>query len=194
MKKSTYILFALLLFTSAVNAQNAARIKYVNHTEVGGLFGRVKFDNQYNGNLEQVENRNSMTAQTFNGIQVNKRLATGVTVGMDWYRAALLTPIAAGLRYDLTKNGGVKLYGTVDAGYGFAWFHDDAEGFDTSGGLMLNPGVGLRFGKDGGPGFTLAFTYKRQEAEVDKPPLWGQTERSEHRVYNRLALRLGLSF
>ncbi|NIJ50959.1 hypothetical protein [Dyadobacter arcticus] len=192
MKTTLYILFTLLLLTYNANAQNPNTKKYVNHTEFGGLFGRVKYLNQYNGNQEQVDNKLNLTVQTFNGIQINKRLITGVTVGMDWYRAALLNPIAAGLRYDLTRKGNVKVFGTLDAGYAFAWFHDDAEGYDTRGGVMVNPGLGLRIGKDAG--FTLALTYKRQEAQVDKPPFSDQTERSEQRVYNRLAMRLGISF
>ena len=194
MKKSTFIFFALVLFACTVQAQNSKKLRYVNHTEFGGLFGRVKYGNEYNGNQELVENKTSLTVQTFNGVEMTKSLAAGVTVGMDWYAAALLTPISAGIRYDFTKHGNVRLFGTLDAGYGFAWFQQDVEGYKTHGGVMLNPGIGLRFGKAGGTGFTLAFTYKRQEAEVDKPPLWGQTERSEDRVYNRLGLRLGFSF
>jgi hypothetical protein len=194
MKTPGNILIIVLLFVSSANAQTVSTRKYVNHTEVGGLFGRVKYPNTYNGNLEQVDNRLSLTAQMFNGIQVNRRLAAGLIVGMDWYRAALVNPIAGGVRYDLTRKGNVKVFGLLDAGYGFAWFHDDAEGFDTHGGVMINPGVGLRMGKDNGAGFTLAFTYKRQEISVDKPPLWDQTRRSEDRVYNRIAIRLGMSF
>jgi hypothetical protein len=194
MKKSTYVFLALLLSAFTVQAQSTKKLRYVNHTEFGGLFGRVKFGGEINGNQEQVENKTNLTVQMFNGVEVTNSLATGVTVGMDWYAAALLTPIAAGVRYDFTKQGRVRLFGTLDAGYGFAWLQQDVEGYDTRGGLMLNPGIGLRFGKAGGTGFTLAFTYKRQEAQVEKPPLWGQTKRSEDRVYNRLALRLGLSF
>lgn len=194
MRKSLYFLCGLLLITNALRAQDQFVKHYINHTEFGGLFGRVKYPNQYNGNQEQVDNRLSMTIQTFNGMQLTKRMSTGVTIGMDWYKTALLNPVAAGFRYDLTQKGNVKIYGTTDVGYAFSWFHDDAEGFNTKGGLMVNPGIGMRFGKPGATGVTLAFTYKRQEANISKPPLWDQTERSEERVYNRLAIRLGISF
>ena len=83
MKKSTYICFALVLFACTLQAQNAKKLRYANHTEFGGLFGRVKFGNEYNGNQEQVENKTSLTVQTFNGVEVTKSLAAGVTVGMD---------------------------------------------------------------------------------------------------------------
>jgi hypothetical protein len=192
MKTIGSIVCILFLLAGPLAAQKSVVGKYVNHTEFGGLFGRTKYKNPYNGNQEQVDNRLSITAQTFNGIKVNSRLAAGLTVGMDWYKAALLNPIAAGVRYDLSKKGAVKVFGTLDAGYGFAWFHDDAEGYNTHGGVMINPGNGLRIGKEAG--FTLVFAYKRQEASVDKPPLWDQTDRVENRIYNRVSVRVGISF
>jgi hypothetical protein len=127
------------------------------------LFGRAKYPNPYNGNQEQVDNRLSLTVQTFNGVQLTSRMTTGITIGMDWYKAALLNPVAAGLRYDLTQRGNVKIFGTADVGYAFAWFHDDAEGFNTKGGLMVNPGIGIRMANLSAA-VTLALTYKRQEA------------------------------
>jgi len=183
-----------LLMASSLQAQNHIPLKYTNHTEFGGLFGRVKFENPGNPNEHYVDNRLNMTLQTFNGVLLNSRLATGVTVGIDWYKTALLNPIAAGIRYDLTKKSDVRLFATADVGYGFAWFQDDSDGFKTTGGLMLNPGLGLRMGKPGGTAVTFIVSYKRQEAHITKVPQWNQLERWEDRVYNRLALRLGISF
>jgi hypothetical protein len=169
------------------------RRTYINHTELGGLFGRVKY-RPYQGSDEVVENRLSLTLQTFNGLQLNPRLAAGLTTGLDWYTAALITPIAAGVRYDLTGKRNARLFATADAGYGLAWFHDDSEGYQTRGGMMLNPGLGLRLGRPEGAAFTITLSYKRQEASVTKPPLWDQTERYETRVYNRMCLRMGIAF
>jgi len=192
MKKIAYLCW--LFAVTAANAQTGKGLRFVNHTEFGGLFGRVKYGNPYTGNQEQVDSKTSLTIQTFNGLQLNRRLSAGVTLGMDWYKAALLNPIAGGVRYDLAGRKNVQLFGTLDAGYAFAWFHDDSEGFDTKGGLMVNPGLGIKVGKPGSAAFTLALTYKRQEAHVTKAPLWDQKERFEDRVYNRLVLRLGISF
>ena len=192
MKKIAY--FLLLLASSLSYGQTARGVRFVNHTEFGGLFGRVKYQNPYAGNADQVDGRASLTVQTFNGVQIGRKLSAGVTLGMDWYKTALLNPIAGGVRYDLLGRKNVQLFGTVDAGYAFAWFHDDPDGADTKGGLMVNPGVGMKVGKPGVAAFTIALTYKRQEAHVTKVPLWDQKERFEDRVYNRLALRLGISF
>jgi len=192
--KKIALLSIMLLAGMGSYAQAATRMKFVNHTEFGGLFGRVKYNNIYTGNEERTDSKTSLTVQTFNGLLVTKRLSTGVTLGMDWYKTALLNPIAAGIRYDLCGRKNVQLYGTLDAGYAFAWFHDDSENYNTKGGMMVNPGIGLKVGKPGAAAFTMALTYKRQEAHVDKPPMWDQKERFEDRVYNRLALKLGISF
>ncbi|MCF2490569.1 hypothetical protein [Dyadobacter sp. CY347] len=195
MKKIAFATIAsCLLIANSLRAQNHVPLKYTNHTEFGGLFGRAKFQNPGNPNERFVDNRLNMTLQTFNGVMLNSRLAAGVTVGIDWYKTALLNPISAGVRFDLTRKGEVRLFTTADIGYGFAWFHDDSDGFGTTGGLMINPGIGLRMGKPGGTAVTFTMSYKRQEAHITKVPLWNQVERWEDRVYNRLALRLGISF
>lgn len=189
-------LVLLLIYVLAANgaiAQNEPfKKKYVNHIEVGGLFGRVKYNMGYGDNV--VESKTSLTAQMFNGLQFNNRLSGGVTVGMDWYKTALINPIAAGVRYDLTKRKNARLFATGDVGYGFGWFQQDSDHFKTKGGLMINPGIGIRYGKPGGSNFTIVFSYKRQDVHVDKPLQWEQTVRYEDRVYNRLALRIGMSF
>jgi hypothetical protein len=194
MKTAVVIILGCLLASSGLKAQVNARFKYTNQTEVGGLFGRVNYPNPNNGNQEQIDNRLNLTMQTFNGVKLSNRLAAGMTIGVDWYKTALINPISGGIRYDLTQNNDVRLFATADAGYGFVWFQDDAEGFNTKGGLMLNPGIGLKMGKPGATAVTFTLSYKRQEAFIDKSPLWNQLERSEDRVYNRLALRLGIAF
>jgi len=183
-----------LIYSFTISAQHKPH--YVNMTEVGGLFGRVVYDIPWSVPVTQeVENRLSLTIQTFNGVQLKPRLALGATVGVDWYNTALLTPIAAGVRYDLVSTPkNVHLFGTLDAGYGFNWLQVNATGYDTKGGMMLNPGIGLKFGFKSGSAMLLSLTYKRQEARVTKPLSWGEVEKWEDRVYNRMALRLGFMF
>ncbi len=196
--------FGMVILTTALAggfsrlyAQNQSfKPHYVNMTEIGGLFGRVVYDIPWSVPAsQQVENRLSLTVQTFNGVQLKPRLAVGATVGVDWYNTALLAPVAAGIRYDLVRSPkNVSLYGTLDAGYGFNWLQVDATGYDTKGGLMLNPGLGLKFGFKSGSAMVLSLTYKRQEAKVNKPLGWNELEKWEDRVYNRMALRLGFMF
>lgn len=193
MKKYIIGIICILLTAGSSWAQEKEvfKRKFTNHTEFGGLFGRVRFGSEGN---KASQNRLNISAQTFNGIMLTSRLTTGLTVGMDWYKAALISPIALGARYDITKGKSAQLYATADAGYGFAWFHEDSDGYKTKGGMMINPGIGIRYGKPGGKAFTMGLSWKRQEVDVNKPPFWQQTERNEHRNYNRLALRIGMIF
>jgi hypothetical protein len=191
---STLCLFVVLpLFSQRIKPQT----RYINHTEVGTLLGRVKFNN---GTAENaIENRFSITAQTFNGIRLTPRLATGLTVGMDWYKTALISPIAAGARFDLNKarlasRRPARLFASLDAGYGTTWLHQDADGYRTKGGWMVNPGIGLKYGSPAGAVFTLSLSYRRQEVSVGKPLRWQEISRHEERVYNRLALKMGMAF
>ncbi|GHB52880.1 hypothetical protein [Persicitalea jodogahamensis] len=196
--KKILVLLIMLTTTLPTWAQETAFKKhYLNQTEVGIMLGRVKADpyaQQGGSGQEIIQNRTNLTLQMLNGIQYSSRLGVGIITGIDWYNSALINPIGAGLRYDLAGKKTTRLYASADAGYGFTWFHDDAEGYDTKGGLMLNPGLGLRIGKPEGAAFTLAFSYKHQEATVEKPPLWDQSSRTEDRNYNRFLVRLGVAF
>ena len=171
---------------------------FVNYTEIGGLFGRVAYTlNTWNGNNgEQVENKTSLTIQTFNGVQVCPRLAVGGVVAVDWYSAALIMPVGAGLRYDLAKpnDKNVQVFVSADAGYGLNWLNKSSTNNDVKGGLMLNPGIGLRLGKPGKGAFVLSLSYKRQAVQAQKPLQFNDITRDESRVYNRLAVRLGVMF
>jgi hypothetical protein len=144
-----------------------------------------------------VENKLSLTLQTFNGVQLRPRLAVGGVVGVDWYTNALLMPVGAGIRYDLAQPNqkNVQVFASADVGYGLTWLNKSSSGFElTKGGLMLNPGIGLRFGKPDKGAFVLSVSYKRQNVESTKPLQWNDIRRDESRVYNRLAVRLGMSF
>jgi hypothetical protein len=192
---SLFILFSTLVF-----AQEKPVFKphFVNMTEFGGLFGRVIYGvNNWNGTFrDEVSNRLSFTLQTFNGVQLKPRLAVGGTVGIDWYRTALIMPIAAGVRYDLAKNKTQKssFYASLDAGYGFNWLNANPTKYTTSGGMMLNPGLGFRIGLKSQSALLISLSYKRQEVRVTKPLNWGEIDKYEDRVYNRMAFRVGVSF
>lgn len=207
--KPNYILYWLLLLVLTCSQRTHAQLPvagspltkrvypYVNYTEVGGLFGRVSYPAWVGSPDEVLENRVSLTLQTFNGVQVRPRLAAGGVVGIDWYSGALLLPVGAGVRYDLAQpnDKNVRVFVSADVGYGLTWLNKATSGNElTRGGLMLNPSLGLRFGKPDKGAFLLTVSYKRQNVEAAKPLQWNDIRRDESRVYNRLAVRLGMSF
>ncbi|RYC68290.1 MULTISPECIES: hypothetical protein [Spirosoma] len=185
-----------LLGTPATAQIDLPRRPFVNYTELGGLFGRVAYTQTATGPDVTVENKVSFTAQTFNGVQLTRQLAVGGVVGIDWYRAALLMPVGAGIRFDFVRHPrkNVRLFGMADAGYGFAWLHQGSTGYETNGGLMLNPGLGLRLGRPASSAFILTVGYKRQYVFVQKPISGDVISRNESRLYNRLTIRAGVSF
>jgi len=192
MKIFISLIISLLVLHVAHAQDVVVKNKYINHTEFGGLFGRVKYSNGSSQNT--VDSRTSLTLQTFNGIQLGRKLGAGITLGADWYKSALINPVAAGIRYDLSGRSNARFFVLADAGYGFTWLHQDSDGYKTKGGWMINPGIGLRIGSVNTSSFTLSLTYKRQEVSAEKPLLWNQIERDEERVYNRIAARIGISF
>jgi hypothetical protein len=194
MKQLSILALLMVLYSNANSQSMYHRPAYVNYTELGGLFGRVA--SGATTAQTTVENRLSFTAQTFNGVQLLPRLAVGGVVGIDWYKAALLMPIGAGIRFDLARHSerNVRLLAIADAGYGFAWLHKGSTGYETKGGWMINPGVALRVGKPSATAFVLSLTYKRQTADIQKPITGNDIRRDEHRIYNRLCFRAGITF
>lgn len=192
MKKT---LFTLLWLAPLLAVGQAARFKpvFTNMTEFGGLFGQVKYGTLVS---QSVAKRINMTAQTFNGVQLRPRLAIGGTVGVDWYNTAMLTPVCAGIRYDLGRPNqkNLRVFSSLDTGWGFAWLNEDATGYKTSGGWVISPGIGFRIGKTTATNFIMSLSYKRQEANADKPLYWNELAKHETRVYNRMAFRMGVAF
>ena len=187
MKKILTVLIVVVGYLPIYAQVGTFKKHYLSHTEVGIMLGRVKYDPYagQGGTSQNIsENRANPTLQLFNGVQYAPRLGVGVITGLDWYNSALINPLGLGVRYDLAGKKNTRLYASGDAGYGFTWFHQNSDGFDTQGGLMLNPGLGLRIGKPDGAAFTLSFSYKHQDVTVDKPPLFEQSSRVEDRNYN----------
>lgn len=180
-----------MLITSPLLAQyeQGFRKHYVNHTEFGVLLGRVTYGEQQ---FEVTESKTNITAQTFNGIQLKENLAVGLTVGTDWYKGALVTPAALGVRYQFGKHPKGRFFALLDSGYGLTWFHKDNDGFESSGGWMVNPGIGMGLGKK--KGLTFSVSWKRQHLFVEKPILGNQIDRFEDRNFQRIVFRIGMAF
>ncbi|GAB3332864.1 hypothetical protein GCM10027299_39720 [Larkinella ripae] len=189
----TVWLLCLLAFP-AYAQKTAFKPVFTNMTEVGVSFGQFRYN--VNWATENVGKRQNITAQTFNGVQLRPKLAVGGTVGVDWYTAALITSVCGGVRYDLAQPGkkNLRVFTSLDSGYGFTWLHEDPTGYKTRGGWLITPGLGFRIGRPQNANFIMSLSYRRQEAEAEKPLGWNEIYKHETRVYNRIAFRLGVSF
>ncbi|RFS15819.1 hypothetical protein [Emticicia sp. C21] len=214
--KISLIFVVLLLGNTAIKAQDEKggffrKHKFVNMTEFGGLFGRIKYQANYYGgwypypypgnypDQYQIKNKVNLSMQTFNGIYIDRKTAAGITIGVDGYGETVLMPIALGVRRSILqkKEGGSGLQAGIDAGYSTTWLNEDNTGFHTKGGLLVSPTVGYRLPMRNGSAWLINIGYRFQRAEykMDRngnEVYWSET--NEVRKYKRMVLRLGVEF
>jgi hypothetical protein len=209
--KKIYILFVLgILNFPSTFAQDKkqsflAKHPFVNMTEVGVSLGRTKYNSYGYGYYQpirgeqfQVQRSTNFTAQTFNGVYLNKKTAVGLTLGVDTYGATVLMPISAGIRRNLAqkKQGGSIFIGSLDAGYTTTWLNEDITNYKTKGGIVISPAIGYKFPMKNGSAWLLNFGYRYQRSEYKQARTgdiyW--SESNEVRNYRRITMRLGFEF
>ena len=215
-RRKTLSIVVLSLFISlVVSAQEKdsemlfEKYEFVNITEIGGMFGRVKnFYNyypyyssyypprQYNEDFE-VRNVADITLQTFNGVYLNPKTAVGITTGVDWFNTTLIVPIQIGVRRQIVqkKEGGAAIIAGLDTGYGTTILHEDNSDTKTSGGFTISPTIGYKIPNRGGSAWVLNFGYKHQTLSLKNIQNIDEYYSSvETRNYNRLVVRFGFEF
>jgi hypothetical protein len=84
--RTAFFLFLILIFWQE---QSFAQQKtYINHTEIGPMFGRVKISEN------NFDPRINFSFQTFNGARIDKYHAVGFLIGLDTYPNFNLIPMA----------------------------------------------------------------------------------------------------
>lgn len=211
--KTSLILVLVLLCTYAAKAQEEKerffrKHKFVNMTEFGALFGRIKHQVYYYGWYPYpsagpaqyvMSNRVNVSMQTFNGVYIDRKTAAGITVGVDGYGGTVLMPLALGVRRSIIqkKDGGSSLMGGLDLGYSTTWLNEDNTGFNTKGGILISPAIGYRLPMRNSSAWLINIGYRFQRAEYEQlrqgeSIYW--SEFTEVRKYKRLVLRLGIEF
>jgi len=212
--KISLIFTIVLLCTIAAKAQDEKggffrKHKFVNMTEFGGLFGRLKFQTYYGGfypypypnnypDQYQIKNKVNLSMQTFNGVYLDRKTAAGVTIGVDGYGETVLMPLALGVRRSLLqkKEGGSSLQAGIDAGYSTTWLNEDNTGYNTKGGLLVSPTIGYRLPMRNGSAWliNIGYRFQRAEYEMERQGDVYWSESNEVRKYKRMILRLGIEF
>lgn len=177
---------------------------FVNHTEIGPLWGR----------MEMGEERINLSFQTFNGVRFNPNHEIGFLLGVDSYPGFTLMPIALGWRGIQKRWERNSLYLSMDLGYGSTWLGKRIEQNQRQswyqGGLMINPAIGIRKKSErGGHSFSLSLGLKMQKASFFEGLLTQglsglpadnlltsgfQSVWEERYILNSLSLKLGLIF
>jgi len=198
-----YFTLTIIVVLIVFEAQSQSPV-YVNHTEIGPMFGKQN-DSNY---------RLNFSIQTFNGVKINPKHEVGFLVGLDTYPSFNLVPIALGWRGIRNKGKRTSPYLSLDLGYGSALLEkrdrqDQSESW-YEGGSLFSPTIGLRRKSRGGKSaFSWSLGFKRQEAsfyqgvrgggistglsEGRLPPGFISV-REENYVFNSLLMKWGLVF
>ena len=189
--------------------------KFVHITEFGFLLGKqapiynnnIGYPILYDAKIAQsyyypypyyTDNQYSnFTFQHYSGYQFHKAFSAGITAGLDYYRANIITPLSLGIRSTLLPGRRISPIANLDAGYGFVWknSNDKANKLEKEGGLMINPSAGLRIKLgDDGSSLNINIGYRIQNSkQVNNQPEQDYYQ-TEYRSFNRLSIRLGIGF
>lgn len=194
MKKLLLILTLTLILAHTKADDKPFKRSYTNHTEIGVLLGK-----SFGG----VTAKANVSLQSFNGIRLTPKLAVGGIVGLDWYASAQVIPVGVGVRGTVFKAKKLNPFYGLDAGYGLMFASTKQENEKISGGLMLNPSVGMRVALGGGNALTWSIGWKHQSTyssidnfgDVAQPTWWwGQYQTETHKIFERLSVKMGITF
>jgi hypothetical protein len=164
----------------SVQAQQYYRQKgYVNQTGIEILTGR--------------ENT-SVRFQMVHGYQFHPVFSAGIGTGFSTYNDPLsLIPFFLDLRLKMFEANTTSFI-FLKAGYNISVHHDERVHIDDhSGGIMINPGIGIQFDTPAGFGFYLTAGYNIDEASYEQIIGGGQTLITDL-SYKRIHFGMGLSF
>lgn len=183
-----FIIVVLLLTSALLQAQN---LPFINHTEAGILAATGRAP--------------SFTAQTFNGLKINKlKLEAGITAGVDIYQEMTLLPVSAGVKWNPLNNLPVSPYISFNAGYSFNWLQRQSDNTEYDGGYILHPSMGVRIKTKNANGIFIGLGYRQQRAVIRQNaqpmglfydsfgPMPNMLSKEEYK-FRRISLTLGLS-
>ena len=124
------------------------------------------------------------------GHQFNQYAALGAGISLDSYDKSFI-PIYLDFRGYILHRA-TSLFYSVDAGYSFAFdqFKKNKDDNPYKGGMMINPGLGLRFAGKQNYSFLMGIGYRFQFAK--RKNTW--SEFTDEIIYKRLTLNMGFLF
>ena len=132
--------------------------------------------------------------RTINSYQDNPHLSAGLGIGIDIYQFndEVFVPVFLDVRGDLRKNTRVTPYYFFDVGYAFTWLIDKSDNVEYEGGIMFNPGIGLKIHSADNSATVFNIGYNFQKAKTIRD-WWGGIIETEIQ-YNRISFRVGVTF
>lgn len=139
---------------------------------------------------------NTFRFATIHGVHFNPHLSAGIGIGITPYNDPLnLIPFFTDFNYRLLKaNTSPYLY--LKAGYNFSMYdeNDDENLMNRhSGGLLLNPGIGIDFNFESGFGWYVQAGYNIDQSTYEFDG-WGTEVIRTDLSYRRISIGMGLTF
>ena len=212
MKKTLFLLIAAITLSIGLNGQSLVKVGeetrtvtrktqtssaftgYYNITDMGLLIGAPS--NSYGA---------PFSLMTINGIHFTDQFSGGLGIGVEFLSGSYM-PFVLDFRYyfrDTDFSPFINLYGgyTLPLDDNFSYYgsviwdapnvdaYYNYESYNARGGLILNPGFGIRkmFSDEFGLIFTLGYRFQRLYYQ-------GDNDRQLFADYNRLTLKIGITF
>jgi sRNA-binding regulator protein Hfq len=123
---------------------------------------------------------------TINGYKINRWIGAGLGVGIQNFNDLTTMPVFLSLQSGDLVPSKVTPYFFLNTGNGFA-LNETANG-----GFMFNPGAGIKINGQH-TGILMSVGYHMQKASIDYFS-WGGTRMQQDVTYNRISLRIGVTF
>ncbi len=137
-----------------------------------------------------------VSVRMVNGYQFTPQFSAGLGAGFVLYDDPLnLIPLFVDLKYKFLE-ANTTPFVSLKGGYSFSVLSDDNEGAEIeshSGGLMINPVVGIQFELNSNLGLYLTSGYNIEHASFEQPGWNGRTIKTDI-IYRRVQFGVGLTF
>lgn len=206
--KHFLVWIGLVANLSALFGQAAAERVYAfrehgffHHSSFSFLFGTREDDDTYYfdefGNYTYSNAPSTgFTVQHITGYQFSRLVGAGLGVSYDSYNvetAESILSVFGHYRGYLTRRIFAPFVG-ISAGYGFVLQNKLTGIIEGSGGVMLNPELGLRLGAYDKANLTVALGYRFQSADYTREVPWVNVVEYRDITYRRFMLNVGLLF
>jgi len=140
------------------------------------------------------ESSTSFRVWVVNGYRFNRKVSAGLGVGFSYYNDPLsLLPLFIDFKY-LFPADKISPFFFLKSGYNISLLTDTETAVNShSGGLLLNPGLGLQFETDGKLSWQVSAGYNLDRATYFQPSTTFSSSEQEV-TYKRLSLGIGFSF
>ena len=156
---------------------------FLNITDMGILAGKGK------------ETRDApFSLHTINGYRFKNRIFCGAGFGIEFLDVTYV-PLFTDLRYSFTHNT-ISPFLYLQTGYNLPLENEsfDYAQVEEKGGLLLNPGAGVRFSINPRTSIQISVSYRYQELKSIVRYFWPEDEITRYEYLHRLGIRFGFYF